>query len=139
MREIIRPGPGIPAWPSRNSIIQPSWGQHMPAWGGFPARPDSPNPAQPGRAGGAGLLEGAAGQAVQVGHRPKAQPGRRGSKPSQGRRGRPSRDAHTGLAGEHIRRPSRLAGRRPTRGARPGERPAGVDAAQEEEIPAWAG
>jgi hypothetical protein len=119
MREIIRPGPGIPAWPSRNSLIRPSRGQHIPVWREIPARPDSPNPAQPGHAGGSSP-PGADSQTAQPGQpgpagarwrrgpagmRAPVQPERASSRPRRGERP----EAQAGRGG--------LAGRRPTRGA----------------------
>jgi hypothetical protein len=96
---IIRPGPGIPAWPGRNTIIRPSRGGEVAAWRGFLARPDPPDPAQPVLAdGGPGALR-------------KGRPGRMVG-PAGARASQPSRG--TGLAGRQAQ-PGWIAGRRPSR------------------------
>jgi hypothetical protein len=98
MREIIRPGPGIPAWPSRNSIIRPS------------------RSTQSGPAG-----------VRQKRHGKKSRPGRiLLIRPSRVEQNQPSRGRSPGPAGLYSHRPSR--GKRPSRvGARPGKRPAGAE------------
>jgi hypothetical protein len=104
-RELIWPGPGIPAWPGRHTIIRPSRGRKEAAWRGFLARPDSPNPA-----GGWRPARGRGPTGAEQGTQPE-------------RESRPSQDeepaAHPGRGG--------LAGRWPTRGAEawPGGGPTG--------------
>jgi hypothetical protein len=145
MREIIRPGPGIPAWPSRNSIIRPSRSTQSGPAGIRQKRPGKKS--RPGRillirpSRGAvedgGLLEGAQPEEAQAGlagaMERRAQAGQpawrpsRDAKGAQGRRGprgesagRPSRGAVLAHAGEEEKA---HAGERPTWPSRHGGRP----------------
>jgi hypothetical protein len=128
---IIRPGPGIPAWPGQHTIIRPSRCRKEAAMRGFPARPDSPNPAQPGRAGGWRPAGGRGPTGAEQGAQPGCFAGR---EPRQGA-------GPAALAGEEAHpgahRPSRGAGRE----AQPGHRPDRHAGAEEEEAcrgrPGW--
>jgi hypothetical protein len=86
----------------------------MPAWEGIPARPDPPDPAQPGAVETAEPTRGVADQEAQPGRCREAEPG----EPAGG--GQPGKPAH---AGTGASRPARDAeeGHRPTREwSRPG-------------------
>jgi hypothetical protein len=104
---------GAPTWPSRNSLNRPSRGCKVAAWRRFPARPDPPDPAQPGRG------------------REEAQPGlewwpgsERPQGPAQAAGLRPSRDSEGDTGGRGPpgiwwpTGPAEEAGHRPDRGAR---------------------
>jgi hypothetical protein len=122
----------VPAWPRRNILNRPSRVLQKVAWRRIPARPDPPDPAQPGAektlacrgAKGKGqpsrMVVPAGAQAArkaQPEERLPAQPGRwreaqpgRESQPSRGGQTRPSREAaadrDTGPAGGRGRGPA---------------------------------
>jgi hypothetical protein len=119
--KIIRPGPGE-HHPGPAGITQsgPAGIKDMAVWREVPARPDSPNPAQPGRSGR---------QPIGALKEEEACWGRR---PSRGRSSRPSRgeaaEAQPGSSrGMKPAQPGKNR-RRPSRGGRGAGGPAGAEA-----------